>query len=81
MANVEAASSVLSLDEGEGIVNDDEYERAVCWIEKINKIPAIGSSSDRETRRNVFGQGGFMSPMRRIAEAVYRVPEVQDITI
>ena len=36
-ANVEAASSVLSLDEGEGIVNDDEYERAVCPIEKINK--------------------------------------------
>ena len=36
-ANVEAASSVSSLDEGEGIVNDDEYERAVCWIEKINK--------------------------------------------
>ena len=36
-ANVEAASSVSSLDEGEGIVNDDEYERAVRWIEKINK--------------------------------------------
>ena len=36
-ANVEAASSVLSLDEGEGIVNDNEYERAVCRIEKINK--------------------------------------------
>ena len=34
---MEAAPSVLSLDEGEGIVNDDEYERAVCWIEKINK--------------------------------------------
>ena len=36
-ANVEAASSVLSLDEGEGIVNDDEYERALRRIEKINK--------------------------------------------
>ena len=36
-ANVEAASSVSSLDECEGIVNDDEYERAVCRIEKINK--------------------------------------------
>ena len=35
-ANVEAAS-VSSLDEGEGIVNDDEYERAVHRIEKINK--------------------------------------------
>ena len=35
--NVGAASSVLSLDEGEGIINDDEYERAVCQIEKINK--------------------------------------------
>ena len=36
-ANVEAASSVSSLDEGEGIVNDDEYERAVHQIEKINE--------------------------------------------
>ena len=36
-ANVGAASSVLSLDEGEGIINDDEYERALCRIEKINK--------------------------------------------
>ena len=34
-ANVGAAS--LSLDEGEGIINDDEYERAVHQIEKINK--------------------------------------------
>ena len=36
-ANVEAAPLVLSLDEGEGIVNDDEYERPVCRIEKINE--------------------------------------------
>ena len=36
-ANVGTASSVLSLEEGEGIINDDEYERAVCRIEKINK--------------------------------------------
>ena len=36
-ANVGAASSVSSLDEGEGIINDDEYERAVHQIEKINK--------------------------------------------
>ena len=27
-ANVRAASSVSSLEEGEGIINDDEYERA-----------------------------------------------------
>ena len=27
--NVQAASSVSSLDEGEGIINDDEYERAI----------------------------------------------------
>ena len=31
-ANVGAASSVSSLDEGEGIINDDEYERAVRRI-------------------------------------------------
>ena len=36
-ANVGAASSVSSLEEGEGIINDDEYERTVCRIEKINK--------------------------------------------
>ena len=35
--NMGAASSVSSLEEGEGIVNDDEYERAVHRIEKINK--------------------------------------------
>ena len=28
-ANVQVASSVSSLDEGEGIVNDDEYEKAI----------------------------------------------------
>ena len=40
-ANVGAASSVSSLDEGEGIINDDEYERAVHRIEKINKMITI----------------------------------------
>ena len=33
-ANVRTASSVSSLEEGEGIVNDDEYEKAVRRIEK-----------------------------------------------
>ena len=41
----------------------------------------FGSSSDREPRRNTLGRGGFMSPMRRIAEAVQRVPSVQDVDI
>ena len=36
-ANVQAASSVSSLDKGEGIVNDDEYERAIQRLGKINK--------------------------------------------
>ena len=31
------ASSVSSLDEGEGIVNDDEYEKAIQRLQKINK--------------------------------------------
>ena len=35
--DVGAASSVSSLEEGEGIINNDEYERAVHRIEKINK--------------------------------------------
>ena len=34
-ANVQAASSVSSL--GKGIINDDEYERAIQRLEKINK--------------------------------------------
>ena len=41
----------------------------------------FGSSSDREPRRNTLGRGGFMSPMWRIAEAVRRVPSVQDVDI
>ena len=38
-------------------------------------------TSDREPRCNALGQGGFMSPMRRLAEAVHRVPSVQDINV
>ena len=45
------------------------------------RVPAVGPFPERETRRNVFGLGGFMSPMRRVAEAAHRVPEVQDINI
>ena len=41
----------------------------------------FGSSSDREPRQNVLGRGRFMSPMRRIAESVCRVPSVQNINI
>ena len=41
----------------------------------------FGSSSDREPRHNVSGQGGFMSPMQWLAEAVRRVPSVQDINV
>ena len=41
----------------------------------------FGSSSDREPRRNTLGRGGFMSPMRRIVEAVRRVPSVQDVDV
>ena len=36
-ANVQVASSVSSLDKGEGIINDDEYEKAIRRLEKINK--------------------------------------------
>ena len=41
----------------------------------------FGSSLDREPRRNIWGQGGFMSSMQRLAEAVHRVPSVQDINV
>ena len=36
-ANVQVASSVSSLDEGEGIITADEYEKAIRRSEKINK--------------------------------------------
>ena len=35
--NVRAASSISSLEEGEGIINDDKYESTVHRIGKINK--------------------------------------------
>ena len=41
----------------------------------------FGSSSDREPRRNALARGGFMSTIRQIAEAVRRVPQVQDINV
>ena len=36
-ANAQTASSVSSLGKGEGIVNNDEYERAIQRLGKINK--------------------------------------------
>ena len=36
-ANVQVASSVSSLDEGEGIISDEEYEKAIQILKKINK--------------------------------------------
>ena len=36
-ANIQVASSVSSLDEGEGIINDNEYKKAIQRLEKINK--------------------------------------------
>ena len=36
-ANIQVASSVSSLDEGEDIITDDEYEKAIQRLEKINK--------------------------------------------
>ena len=40
-ANVQVASSVSSLEEGEGIASEDEYEKAVRRLEKINKKISI----------------------------------------
>ena len=31
----------------------------------------------RDNRRNGFGHGGFMGPMRRVAEVAHRTPEAQ----
>ena len=58
--------------------HDDGRSRRSTGDERTS---IFGSSSDREPRRNVSGRGGFMSPMRWLAEAVCRVPSVQDINI
>ena len=50
-ANVQAASSVSSLDEGEGIINNDEYERAIQRLEKINKkITTLVKNRNEESK-------------------------------
>ena len=50
-ANVQVASSVSSLDEGEGIINDDEYERAIQRSEKINeKITTLMKNWNEESK-------------------------------
>ena len=59
--------------------HDDGRSRRRPRDERISII--FGSSSDREPRHNVSGRGGFMSPMRWLAEAVHRVPSVQDINV
>ena len=58
--------------------NDDGRSRRRPGEERTS---IFRSSSDREPRHNALGQGGFMSPMRQIAETVRRVPQVQDINV
>ena len=48
--NVRATSSVSTLEEGEGILNDDEYERAVHRIGKINKIATLIKNWNEESK-------------------------------
>ena len=51
-ANVQVASSVSSLEEGEGIANEDEYEKAVRRLEKINKkISVLLRNWNEESRQ------------------------------
>ena len=50
-ANVQVASSVSSLDGDEGIINDDEYEKAIQRLEKINKkITTLVKNWNEESR-------------------------------
>ena len=44
---MQVASSVSSLEEGEGIVNEDEYEKAVHRLEKINKKITFAAELER----------------------------------
>ena len=37
----------------------------------------VGCPPGRDNRRTGFGCGGFMSPMRRVAQAAHRTPEAQ----
>ena len=39
--------------------------------------PSTSRPPGRDNRRTGTGRGGFMSPMRRVAEAAHRTPEVQ----
>ena len=51
-ANVQVASSVSSLEEGEGVANEDEYEKAVHRLEKINKkISVLLRNWNEESRQ------------------------------
>ena len=50
--HIQVASSVSSLEEGEGIANEDEYEKAVCRLEKINKkISVLLRNWNEESRQ------------------------------
>ena len=50
-ANVQVASSVSSLDGDEGIINGDEYEKAIQRLEKINKkITTLVKNWSEESR-------------------------------
>ena len=50
-ANVRAVSSISSLGEDEGIINNDEYEHAVHRIQKINlKITTLIKNWNEESK-------------------------------
>ena len=50
-ANVRAVSSISSLGDDEGIINDDEYEHAVCRLQKINlKITILIKNWNEESK-------------------------------
>ena len=50
-ANVRAVSSVSSLGEDEGIINDDEYEQAVRRLQKINlKVTSLIKNWNEESK-------------------------------
>ena len=51
-ANVQVASSVSSLEEGEGIINEDEYEKVVRRLEKIiKKITILMQNWNEESKQ------------------------------
>ena len=60
---------------------DDPSTLATGGLDLEERWKTVRTPPKRDPRHNTFGQGGFMSPMQRVAEATCRIPEVQDTDV